>query len=71
MLQPERKRGRPPKLGAKADVRVNLALYPHEAQLIYDWMERHNVGQSDAVRQMLRLAAEAVNAQADQLAVAS
>jgi hypothetical protein len=61
MLQTKRKPGRPPKIGEKAVIRLQFQVYPHEAQLIYDWMERYDVGQTDAFRQMVRLATETAN----------
>lgn len=58
MIQPKRKPGRPLKRGAKADIQIQVYLYPDEAMRIWQWMERHNVGQTDAIRQMTKLACE-------------
>lgn len=58
MERARRGRGRPPKIGDKASVRVVFQLYPKEAETFYDWAERQQVSQVDAFRRLLTLVAQ-------------
>lgn len=59
MDQPKRSRGRPPKRGEKATVRVGFFLYPQEAETFFRWAEQEDVSLVDAFRKLLTLATDA------------